>query len=209
MPRTSTIRPWLEGLWRDVRHAARVFVKNPGFTAIAVISIAFGTGANVAVFSLADALLLRPLPVPRPSEVLTVGSRVQRGIVTLTVTSVPDYLDIRARTQSFEGLVGFVYENAAFTIHPDAPPQVRLVTLASANFFHVLGVEPQLGRGFTEDEERVTGRAAVTVLSHGTWQQQFAGDPGILGRKIRIAGLDFTVVGVAPEQFTGLHPLRA
>jgi predicted permease len=206
LPRTSTIRTWIEGLWRDVRHAARVFIKNPGFTAIAVISIAFGTGANVAVFSLADALLLRPLPVLRPSEILTVGSRVNRGVVTLTVASVPDYTDIRDRNTSFDGLVGFVYEQAAFTVHPDAPPQVKLVTLTSANFFRVLGVEPELGRGFTEDEERVTGRAAVTVLSYGTWQQQFAGDPGVLGRKIRIAGLDFTIVGVAQERFTGLHP---
>ena len=197
---------WLEGVWQDVRHAARVFFKNPGFTAIAVISIAFGTGANVAVFSLADALLLRPLPVLKPSEILTVGTRTQRGVVTLTVTSVPDYLDIREKARSFEGLVAFVYESAAFTVHPDSPPHVRLVTLASANFFRVLGVEPELGRGFTDDEERVPGRASVTVLSYGTWQQQFAGDPNILGRKVRIAGLDFTVIGVAPERFTGLHP---
>jgi predicted permease len=204
--RPSRVIPWLEGLWQDVRHSARVFLKNPGFTAIAVVSIAFGTGANVAVFSLADALLLRPLPVLRPSEVLTVGTRVQRGVVTMTVTSVPDYVDIRDRTRSFDGLIGFAYENAAFTVHPNTPPQVKLLTLASANFFRVLGVEPELGRGFTDEEARVTGRAAVTVLSYGTWQQQFAGDPNILGQKIRISGLDFTIIGVAPERFTGLHP---
>src|SRR6185503_7470696 len=101
-----------------------MFIKNPGFTAIAVVSIAFGTGANVAVFSLADALLLRPLPVLRPSEILTVGTRVERGVATLTVASVPDYIDIRDRTRSFDGLVAFEYVSAAFTVRPDAPPQV-------------------------------------------------------------------------------------
>jgi hypothetical protein len=83
---------WLEGLWRDVRHAGRVFARSPGFTAIAVISIAFGTGANVAMFSLADQLLLKPLPVVHPSELVTAGSRVQRGILTLNIASYPDYV---------------------------------------------------------------------------------------------------------------------
>ena len=87
----------MSGLWGDVRHGARVFAKHPGFTAIAVISIAFGTGANVAMFSLADALLLRPLPVPRPGELVTVGTRIKRGIATLNVASYPDYVDIRER----------------------------------------------------------------------------------------------------------------
>src|SRR5688572_16929394 len=114
LPRPSTIvtrgtqpawRRWMSGLWRDVRHAGRVFARSPGFTSIAVISIAFGTGANVAMFSLADNLLLRPLPVPRPTEVLTVGSHVKRGMATFTLASHPDYIDLRDRARSFSSLV--------------------------------------------------------------------------------------------------------
>ena len=169
MPRLSTIWPlpgfaWAAGLWRDVRHGARVFAKNPGFTAIAVISIAFGTGANVAMFSLADALLLRPLPVPRPSELVTIGTRVTRGIATLNVASYPDYLDIRQRTSSFTGLVATVFGTVGFGTRPDASPHVKLVTMVSGDFFDALDVEPVLGRGFLPEEDRVAGRDAVVVL---------------------------------------------
>jgi macrolide transport system ATP-binding/permease protein len=196
----------LEGLFQDVRHGVRVSVKNPGFTAIAVMSIAFGTGANVAIFSLADALLLRPLPVLRPSEILVVGTKVPRGLASMDAMSYPDYIDTRERTRTFEDLVAFVYENAAFTAEPGAIPQVKLATLVSGNFFRVLGVEPEIGRAFVPEEDRIGGRNTVTVLSYGMWQQTFFGDPSVLGRKILIAGIEFTIVGVAPERFTGLHP---
>src|SRR5437867_12055770 len=92
---------------RDVRHACRVFAKNPGFTAIAVISIAFGTGANVAIFSAADALLLRPMPVPRPGELVTIGTVVKRGIVTVNVASYPDFVDIRDRSRMFDAVLAY------------------------------------------------------------------------------------------------------
>ena len=93
----------MTNLWQGIGHAGRMFAKNPGFTAIAVVSIAFGTGANVAIFSAADALLLRPLPVSRPGELVTVGSRTQFGLATASIASYPDFLDIRARSQSFAG----------------------------------------------------------------------------------------------------------
>jgi len=96
---------WLDQLWQDVRHGSRVFARNPAFTVIAVISIAFGTGANVAIFSAADALLLRPLPVPKPSELMTVGSKIKLEFSTRNIASYPDYVDIRSRTHSFDGLV--------------------------------------------------------------------------------------------------------
>ena len=197
---------WLEAIGQDLRHGCRVFLKNPGFTAIAVISIAFGTGANVAMFSLADWLLLKPLPVLRPSELVTVGSRITRGIATVTLASYPDYLDLRDRTTSFTGLLALVSTNVGFTPHAGRHPQVKLVSMVSGNYFQVLGVDPEIGRGFLPDEDRVPGKDAVTVLSYGTWQQEFAGDRSVLGRKVHIAGLEFTIVGVAPERFTGLHP---
>jgi hypothetical protein len=198
---------WLSGLWQDVRHGARVFAKHPGFTSIAIVSIAFGTGANVAMFSLADALLLRPLPVPRPSELVTVGTRVKRGIVTLNVASYLDYLDIRERSTSFTGLIALTSGTVGFSTDAGASPHVKLVTMVNSDFFQLLGVTPAIGRGFLPEEERVAGRNAVAVLSHATWQQEFAADPSVIGRAVYIAGIEFTVVGVAPEGFTGLHPI--
>jgi hypothetical protein len=106
-------------MWlRDVKHAWRAFVTSPGFSAIAVMSIAFGTGANVAVFSAADAILLRPLPVQRPSEILTVGSQIPTGVNTVTVASHPDYLDIRQRARSFSGLAAFTSRRVGFSPRP-------------------------------------------------------------------------------------------
>jgi predicted permease len=216
VPRLSTVLPllsllqaaltWLVGVWHDVRHGTRVFAKNPGFTAIAVISIALGTGANVAVFSLADMLLLRPLPVHRPDELLTVGSQVKRGLGTAIVASYPDYVDIRERSRTFCGLVAQLYAHAGFAARPGDQAQVKLVTMVSSNFFRVLGVEPEIGRTFLPEEDVVAGRDAVAILSYGIWRQDFAADPSVLGRRVRIAGLEFTVVGVTPERFTGLHP---
>jgi putative ABC transport system permease protein len=198
-------RRWLSGLIQDVRHGARVFARNPAFTVIAIVSIAFGTGANVAMFSLADNLLLRPLPVPRPSQMLTVGSRVDSGLSTFTVASYPDYVDLRERSRSFSSLAASVYEFAPIAPNRNASPQMKLVSFVNGDFFRMLGVEPALGRGFLTEEDRVEGRNAVVILSHGLWQQDFAGDPEVLGRTIMISGIEFTVVGIAPESFTGLH----
>src|SRR5216117_3250435 len=125
---------WLECVWQDLRHGLRLFAKSPGFTAIAVISIAFGTGANVAIFSAADALLLRPMPVPRPHELLTVGSIVKRGIVTVNVASYPDYVDIRDCSRTFDGLVAYTSRTTGFSPRPGAPAQVKMLTLVSGNF---------------------------------------------------------------------------
>src|SRR5262245_65863656 len=111
---------FLDRFWRDVRHSLRVFTKNPAFTGIAVLSIAFGTGANVAMFSAADALILRPLPIERPAELVTIGSRLKVGMGTRYVTSNADYLDIRDRTRSFDGIVAFTSREAAFSAQPGA-----------------------------------------------------------------------------------------
>src|SRR5438132_6052699 len=111
----SSSSMFIERFWQDIRHGCRMFVKNPAFAAIAVISIAFGTGANVAIFSAADALLLRPLPVPRPSELMTVGTKVRVGISTQTLASYPDYIDIRDRTHTFDGLLAFENRATGFT----------------------------------------------------------------------------------------------
>jgi putative ABC transport system permease protein len=205
---------WIERRWQDFRHGLRVCAKMPGFTAIAVLSIACGTGANVAIFSAVDALLLRPLPVDRPSELVTVGSggrrtvRSQLAVSAGSQVSYPDFADLRDRTRSFKGLVAYSTRRAGVVVNPAAPPRVRLITMVSGNFFTELGVPLRLGRGFLSAEDRVSGRDAVAVLSHGMWQQTFGGDAAVIGRHVAIAGTTFTVVGVAGESFTGLetHP---
>jgi putative ABC transport system permease protein len=198
---------WLTDIRRDVQYAVRTLRRSPAFTAIAILSIAFGTGANVGVFSALDALILRPPAVTHPGELLTVG--VEERLAVMNVrhlnASYPDYLDLRERARSFSGLVGFVSRAMALSVDPSGAPTVHMVTMVSADIFRVLGVEPALGRGFHDDEGLVPGRDAVAVLSFGTWQTQFAADPAILGRTIKIAGVDFTVIGVAPERFRGVQ----
>ena len=196
---------WCERFWQDLRHGVRLFAKSPGFTAIAILSIACGTGANAAMFSVADALLLRPLPVARPDELLIVGTPIDEALFRPVHASYPDYVDIREGSRSFSGMVAYMLRRAGITTAPGAPTQVRLVSLVSANFFDVLGLRPVLGRGFFPGEERVAARDAVAVLSYGLWQQRYEGDPAVLGRTIRVGGIDFTIVGVAPEHFDGLE----
>jgi hypothetical protein len=136
--------------------------------------------------------------VPQPSDVLTVGYQVKRGLITQSLASYPDYVDIRDRASSFEGLVAFATAPAGFRTRADEPPTVRFVSAISHNFFQDLGLELTLGRGFHPDEERLVVEGAVTVLGYGVWQSEFDGDPGVLGTVVRIAGVDCTVVGVAP-----------
>src|SRR5262245_2907525 len=182
---------------------------SPAFTIVAVLSLAVGIGANCAIFSFADALLLRPLPVARPGDVLTVGSRssVEAFNASSLVSSYRDYVDIRDRNKSFDGLAAFSYLTAGFATDPAATPRLKMGMMASSNLFPLMGVEPAVGRAFRPDEDQVPGRDAVVVLGRTMWEQEFASDPRVLGRSVRINGVSFTVVGVAPESFTGMNPV--
>jgi putative ABC transport system permease protein len=198
---------WLEQLWQDVKHGCRVLISSPVFTIVSVLSLAIGIGANCAIFSFADALLLRPLPVARPGEIMTVGSTTSFEALNASalVSSYPEYLDIRDNSKSFDGLVAFSYNAAGFTSDPKAPPKLKMGMLVSENFFAVMGVEPTIGRAFRPEEHRVPGRDAVVILGRVMWDQEFAGDSAVLGRTMRINGHDFTVIGVAPPKFTGMN----
>ena len=179
---------------------------SPAFTAIAILSLAIGIGANCAIFSFADALLLRPLPVPRPGEVLTVGSTasVEAFGASSLVSSYRDYVDIRDRARSFEGLAAFTYLTVGFAADPKDAPKLKMGALVSANLFGLLGVEPTIGRGFRAEEDQAPGRDAVVVLGRRMWEQEFQSDPAVLGRRVRINGHELAVIGVAPPEFTGL-----
>jgi predicted permease len=177
---------------------------NPGYAIVAVISLALGIGANCAIFTWTDALLLRPLPVARPGELLAVGSTTSFEGFSSLVTSYRDYVDIRDRNKSFDGLAAFTSLRAGLTTKPDELPKLRMGMLVTGNFFAVMGVQPDLGRSFTLEEDRVPGRDAVVVLGRDLWEKQFDADRDVLGRRVRINGLELTVIGVAPAAFTGM-----
>ncbi len=198
---------FLERLWQDLYHGCRMLAKNPAFTLVAVVSLAIGIGANCAMYSWADALLLRPLTVARPGDVVTVGTKVSLAGFTSLVNSYPDFRDLRDHNQSFEDLSALTNLTVGFTTKPDAVAQMKFGMVVSSNLFAAMGVEPELGRSFRADEDQVPGRDAVVVLDHSFWEEQFSGDRNILGRKVRLNGIEFTVIGVAPERFTGMSPL--
>lgn len=189
---------------KSVRHAARMLRKNPGFTAVAVCSLAIGIGATSAMFSFSDALLLRPLPVFEPSRVAAVSTESSAAFGTNDAISYPDYVDFRDRNRSFAGLVASSYATFGFSRDQATLPRMKFGLLVSGNFFQVLGVEPSLGRGFRPSEDVAEGRDAVVVLGHDFWVSQFGANSFVLGSKIRLNGIDFTVIGVTPERFTGI-----
>jgi predicted permease len=186
----------------DIRYSLRALRKNLGFALISILSLALGIGANSAMFSLADALLLRPLPVPQPSQVVSVRSQT-RGERPGEM-SYRDYVDFRDRAKSFDGLAA--YQIAPFGFAPDKTTLARMQAgmLVTGNFFRVLDVEPRLGRGFRPEEDQVPGRDAVAVLGSEMWRHEFGARPDAIGKTIFVNGVAFTVVGVAPESFTGM-----
>jgi len=200
---------WLTDFLDDARFALRTLRRTPGLTAFVVITLALGIGMTSGTFSMLDALIFRPYPVPHPSGVVTlVGTTHDSNFDDF---SYREYLDIRDKTQSYDGVIAnAAMEAVGFSADPTATPRIKGGMMVSGNYFRVLGVEPQLGRGFREDEDRAPGRDAVVVLGPDFWKHEFAADPGVVGRTIRLNGTDFTVIGVAPETFPGMmvfgHP---
>jgi putative ABC transport system permease protein len=197
---------WLSDFLQDLRYASRGFVHARGFTALVTVTLALGIGVNAAIFSMADGLVLRPLPVRAASQVVSVGSFGRNSADNAFGSlSYRDYLDYRDKSKSFDGLVAFSgLTSFGVASQPNELPRLTGGMYTSANLFRVMGVEPELGRGFLQEEERVPGRDAVVVLGHDFWEKQFGGDPSAVGRRIRLNGVEFTVVGVAPKRFTGM-----
>lgn len=188
----------------SLTRAFRVLRKDPVFTAVAIGSLALGIGATAAMFSFADAMLLRPLPVMQPDRVVSINTATSAPFATNSNISYPDYTDLRDRSRTFDGLVAASYAKFGFSPDPGTLPRMKFGLYVSGNFFQVLGIEPSLGRGFRPEEGRVEGRDPVVVLGHDFWISQFGGKPSVLGSRIRLNGIDFLVIGVAPEQFTGI-----
>jgi predicted permease len=200
----------------DIRYAIRTLRKNPGFALTAILSIGLAIGANSSIFGFIDALLLRPFPVLRASDVVAVQqvkpAASASGLANLGgAMSYPDFVYFRENNKSFVDLLAYDLVSAGFAPDSRTQPQLRMGYVVSGNFFSALGVKLQLGREYSADEDRVPGRDAVVILDHGVWKREFASDPSIVGRSVKLGGLDFTIIGVAPESFSGLdsfvHPV--
>ena len=195
---------WLTDFVDDARYAIRSLRRTPGFTVFVALTLALGIGITSGVFPLFDGLVLRPYPVPHPGGVVTLVSTTHDN--SFGDFSYREYLDIRGATKSYDGVIANAgMEAVGFSAEPGATPRVKGGMLVSGNYFRVLGVEPRLGRSFREDEDSVAGRDAVVVLGPDFWRTEFASSPAVLGRRIRLNGVEFTVIGVAPESFTGMQ----
>ncbi|MFL6276643.1 MAG: ABC transporter permease [Blastocatellia bacterium] len=182
---------------QDLRYGLRLLLKRPGFTFVAIITLALGIGANTAIFSVVDAVLLRPLPYPQADRLVFLWSTMVGQGVPTSGSSMPDYRDWRDRNDTLEGLGAFYYGDLSLSSTGSEPERVQGAYI-TPNLFDVLKVTPALGRGFMPEEDQY-GRHRVVLLSYGLWQRRFAGDPGIVGREIKIGGEGFTVAGVMPR----------
>ena len=191
----------MESLLRDVRYGCRMLWKNPGYTLIAVLTLALGIGANTAVFSVVNSLLLRPLPYPNSERIAYVWSSNEQAKEEASL-SPHNFTDLRTRSQSFDGHFAFRYTSFALT-GGGLPESFNGIT-ASADLGRVVGVAPAQGRWFTAEED-VPGKNRVAVISHGLWQKRFAGKP-IVGQEIQLNGEAHTVIGVMPPQFAFPSP---
>jgi putative ABC transport system permease protein len=195
-------------LMQDLRYAVRVLLKKPAFTAVAVLSLALGIGANTAIFTVINAVFLHPLAIEEPSRVVELFTRdtktVQTGNFTLTPSSYQNYEDYRDQNQVFTGLAGYFGFGLQWTRNGETEGLPAM--LASANYFDVLGIKAYRGRLFSPDEDRQLG-AGTVVVSHSLWTRQFGSDPNLVGQTLTLNGLPFTVIGITPPGFKGTFSL--
>ncbi len=190
----------MESLIKDIQYGFRNLVKRPSYTAIALITLALGIGANTAIFSLVSTVLLRPLPVPHPERLVEVYGTFHQG-ADYTIQSYPNYKDYRDRNNVFSGLMA--YRFAPMSISHENRNERVWGYLVSGNYFDTLGVQPFLGRYFLPEEDKTPGSHPVAVITYACWQKRFASAPNVIGQPLRINGQVFTVVGVTPEGFRG------
>ena len=186
----------MESLWQDIRYGVRTLLKNPGFTLVAVLALGLGIGANTAIFSVVNELLLRPLPYRDAERVVTLWEVTPEGRHQNT-TSRANFRAWREQATSFESMAAFSDQRLNLT--GGGEPEEVPVQLATPELFKVLGVEPALGRALTEEDGRIS--SAGVVLGHGIWQRRFGGDPQVVGKSITLNGIPFNVVGVMPASF--------
>src|SRR5687767_550557 len=193
----------MDTLTQDLRYAVRGLRKAPGFTLVAILTLALGIGVNSSIFSVVNAILFRPLPVDRPAELVDIYGHAATS-QTHDTHSYPNYVSYREQTTTLSALIGY----ANFFAHLSITGSSDLVIgeLVSENYFSVLGVRPQIGRTFLREEYAAEGASPVAVISHRLWQSRFGGATDVLGRQFRMNGIVYTVIGVAPREFGGMMP---
>src|SRR5579863_2858802 len=185
---------------RDLRYALRTLRNNPSFTLVAIVALALGIGVNASIFSLYNALALRPLPVKDPARVVRLFETHQ-GETGENVLSYPEYLDYRDRSTVFSGLATWAWTGLVMgtSDHPEDVPAM----VVSGNYFDVLGADTAAGRTFVPEEDRTPGSHPVVVLSYSFWERRFLRNPAIVGSSLLLNGHPFTVVGVVGRNFSG------
>ena len=187
----------METIWQDVRYGARVLAKHKAFTIVAVLTLALGIGANTAIFSVVNELLLRPLPYRDADRIVMLWEVTPEGRQQNT-TSRANFMGWREQSQSFENIAAFSDQRANIT--GGGEPEEVSMQIASSGLFSVLGVDAVVGRTFTKDDIQ-PGAARVAVLGYGFWQRRFGGDRNIVGKPITLSGEPYTVIGVVPSNF--------
>ena len=193
----------MEQLINDLRYGLRTLVRQPGFTVVAALSLALGIGLNTTIFSIVNAILLKRLPTEDQGRIVEIYTSPSAEFLHLT-TSFPDFLDLRAEADVFEGLAAHAMVRGIATT--EGRPQLVTGEVVTDNYFELLGVRPAVGRAFLPEEDETEGTHAVMVLSHGLWQRSFGGAPDVVGKTLRLSGIQYTVVGVAPAEYTGTIP---
>jgi predicted permease len=191
----------METLFQDFRYAVRMILKSPVLSGLAILSLGLGIGANTTIFSFTNALLLQSLPVTEPDRLLAIYTTDKKnpGFNSLSHLNWKDY---RRDADLFEGVLG--YDWVGLSLNAGAEPEIVTGQLVSGNYFDLLGVRAAVGRTFGPSEDEVSGRDPVVVLSHGFWMKKFGADPSVVGRTLKMNGVAFAIVGVAPKSFTGL-----
>jgi predicted permease len=194
---------FVESLFQDIKHSIRLLAKSPGFASIAILIVALGIGANTAIFSVVDSLLFRPMPWERPEELVWIYQDSDDG--SPSSNSYPAYRDMAEHTDVFSGVLAMINARTA-RFHTDAgEAQQVTVSYVTSGYMPVLGLSPSRGRWFDRLHD-VPGGEPVAVLSFRSWQKLFGGDPGILGKPVRLNGATVTIIGVGPEGYTGVLP---
>lgn len=193
----------VDELYRNLRYGARALRKSPGFTLVAVLTIALGIGVNSTIFSIVNAVLFRPLPVESPGELVDIYGHPATSSGHES-NSYPNFLDYRAETETLSGLMA--YTNFFASLSVEGSSELVVGELVSEDYWSVLGVAPVRGRAFGPTEYQAPGAGPVAILSHRFWQTRFGGADDVLGRTFRLNGTTYTVVGVAPDGFGGMFP---
>src|SRR5688572_12808282 len=186
-------------LFSDLRYALRMLVKSPGFSFVAILSLALGIGANTAIFSLINAVLLRPLPVGDPSTLVLVSTTDQRNPGNLPLSHL-NFNDLRAQNAVFTDMASLTFNQVNYS-HGQESEQIP-VQIVTANFFSLIGAEPSMGRGFRPEEEAQA--TPVAVVSHGFWERSLGSDPAVVGKTVTLNRTPYTIVGVTAKDFNGL-----